>query len=905
MKRRSQNRGFRLPSAPFGDIRSITINLRPEAPETMAGTVNRPQETDEDLLYWCHRIYISMVEDSLDYIKEKEVVEKVREMLAFYADHFKVESLDRQLPTKELIKEIKNERKRMGEEVAEYYRRKHDPEDKGYATFETYDDAVSEFTAPLALVSRLRATRNLTFSTTGLKESLHTQREYFAKDRSMYGEEAQDPESVRKSIEREFKVFLEGIFEGYLKNEDALFNPTPLIEKPSSCTEKSYAEGGRTAIEQELVDKYVNKELVGEFLEQARRVAGLMRMAGCKDIPLPKGKRICEFSTDVSVDAKSRYGGVWNFQEIKLFACLCEGINIGMIDIQTDDITSPYVKFNDFKNFFGGTRIIEMADKDRTVSIASAISNTFLEFQGSQLRQVMMMAREEFVEGYKGSEDMGELLERFQGKDGNPGAFHWAAKSFIEGTYFTDSNDFSALHTEPISNNLGGPSFGFDTSIPRNELRLIIYITDYTAATEQMSHAFGNHMSKCLMEMCSPTGKFSGSHSLNLFASGISFLCKDFAIAYLKNSEDPEFIVESEDGVGFLMGLGMVKEVLHLSSCFASETGTRELDKSRAILGDDLMLLYLKHFFARSHFTGLVTNYGKAMASFFPQLTDRSMVAVLITGEGGEGGVFRLVPCTDSPPKLYALTKKYQQDKSFISEIPRFNPILMSIVSDDLSTISDWRTYWTIRYATHSMTEFEEILKDSEGVGVPIHYGGVFWASDFEEYQYLLVTCIPQLATLFSICDEGMTITIYSSCRKIDWRKEGLIRINDIYSHLSNSDETVLLTERGREDDEILFIDPTEEYFKKIHPKVRSDRAYPDQVFYVSASNIFNILEARERRKKFKGSHTPLFRRLPFKDCRLAPEDVGSLRYNLDYLQMLDKREVMSGRVPRPFIVGK
>ena len=79
----------------------------------------------------------------------------------------------------------------------------------------------------------------------------------------------------------------------------------------------------------------------------------------------------------------------------------------------TDASTCGFSFVLDSKLRFKGTRIVELAAKYRTVSVADGHVLPVLEMGGGSLREVLLNARSYFKEGYRVSQDMKETTRRF------------------------------------------------------------------------------------------------------------------------------------------------------------------------------------------------------------------------------------------------------------------------------------------------------------------------------------------------------------------------------------------------------------------------------------------------------------------------------------------------------------
>lgn len=135
---------------------------------------------------------------------------------------------------------------------------------------------------------------------------------------------------------------------------------------------------------------------------------------GVNNVKLHPGKTVQR--PFVGISPSQPYGSRHSFQDVKLLAFLVYGSQEQFFTLYPNDPSVDLICFDGSKPPYKGARIIELAGKDRTVSIGSAIYSVIGEYLSSQYRGILLTYRE-YVEGYKGSEIMEELLSRLNGTE--------------------------------------------------------------------------------------------------------------------------------------------------------------------------------------------------------------------------------------------------------------------------------------------------------------------------------------------------------------------------------------------------------------------------------------------------------------------------------------------------------
>lgn len=151
------------------------------------------------------------------------------------------------------------------------------------------------------------------------------------------------------------------------------------------------------------------------FIDESRRVAELAFKV-TELIGLPS----VEFDFDYTINDYTRddlpetqYFGVWSYQDYKLFCALHRAHTEGLIILDPDRECSPLpFAFTEKFRVLNGARIVELANKDRTISVSKCLCNIILEYIASQLRGVMIKARPEYSEGYFGKPTTDQLFSR-------------------------------------------------------------------------------------------------------------------------------------------------------------------------------------------------------------------------------------------------------------------------------------------------------------------------------------------------------------------------------------------------------------------------------------------------------------------------------------------------------------
>lgn len=121
----------------------------------------------------------------------------------------------------EEIKQVKDERKDMAADFEENIQGEYDPENLGFATFSSLEEAKIVLRSPLALMTMSKATRNMTFSNKGLLDSLNDQRECFREDLSSLAGPS-TPE-IEENI-RSLGEYMQEMFRNFKKAEPRTWN---------------------------------------------------------------------------------------------------------------------------------------------------------------------------------------------------------------------------------------------------------------------------------------------------------------------------------------------------------------------------------------------------------------------------------------------------------------------------------------------------------------------------------------------------------------------------------------------------------------------------------------------------------------------------------------------------------
>jgi hypothetical protein len=781
------------------------------------------------------------------------------------------------------IKQIKAERQAFAKDLEEIMRKKFDPHNKGYVEVENLETAKKMLNPALTLVSMARATRNLTFSNKPLIDSLREQSDCFSTDRSsMAPDSGIDNTDDIESLEK----FMQGIFQKFVDSNTDQWRPPRLRQKKTSCLESNVSAGGRNAFEVSVMESMLSVIVNSSNIDLLQRAFDTGALLGMKQVKLKKGERVRRnFIPD---GPKRPYGKYHSFQDIKLVSMLVYGVQEQKISIFPYDIGEDLIVFDGAKDRYNGTRIIELAGKDRTVSIGSAVISVIGEFLASQCRGILLHIPE-FTEGYLGGENMCELLSRMNASEGD------RTSPFDESATFLLQHPELLVHKEPKPETAKrrrteSGEFIENVNDDGRDCPLRILITDFTAATENISHRFSRLIASQFRLATMPGEILAGARWATAHASYIEFISSSFAIDYAGGAGG-EFSVESENGVGLLMGCAYTKEILHIASAWASSSEHDCLNRARLVLGDDLLLLLFSRFLKRAHMAGLQTNFSKTQITFMPTLTDRSIVIVKLVS--GQDAKFEILGCDIAPPKLYSVSAKYTEGREFYCTVPRIGAIRRSLVSEDLEAIRFPGMHREIEDVINSISFLREAAEHDLGRGIPLAYGGSSWLGEKDERDWMLSNCATGIANLFGANDGRFRVHIFHADRSHDWSKVGFIRIDTITHYITDYCPSFIGLNDKLESDrkEVL---KAKEFLAELYPEDISSREYPSSVFYISPEDILKIFS------ESYCSDNELFNYSTYKTVRLDNEDYGQDMSLLEYLDILASGVSTSAKVPRP-----
>jgi len=781
------------------------------------------------------------------------------------------------------IKRIKDERKEFATDIEIILRMKFDPFNRGYVIVNNMEEAKELLYPALALVSMARATRNMTFSNKPLIDSLGDQKDCFSKDRSSL-----NPESGVDNTEliESMNNYISEIFYRFHDASSGGWKPPKLRQKGSSCLERNTVSGGRNEFEMALVEALM-------AVVCSKTNIGLLRSAfevgvhlGMNPVELTIGEKVQRAL--VGTEPTEPFGKHHTFQDVKLVAVLVYGVQEQKITICPYDECEDLIIFDGPKDRYKGARIIELAGKDRTVSVGSAVISVIGEYLSSQFRG-MLIHTPEYTEGYLGSEVMEEMLSRMNaGSERGNSPFNLAVNHLLENPELLKHVDPRVPENKRRRNSVSG---NFQTGkLTDDELPLRALITDFTAATENISHRFAHLLAKQFRISAMPGEVFSGSRWPTAHAAFIEFIASDFGIDYA-GGLGGEYSVESNSGVGLLMGSSYTKEILHFASAWASNSEIDHMNRARLVLGDDLFLLIFSEFLKRAEMAGLQTNFSKTQITFMPTLTDRSIVIVRMGA--GNDKTFAVLGSDIHPPKLYSISAKYSEGQTFHCSIPRTGAILRSLVSEDLKQIRFPSLYKEIEDAMKTTGFLRELYEADPGKGIPLAYGGSSWLSDGQEREWMISNCAISIANLFGACDGRYRLNIFHTDREKDWRRVGFVRLDSVTHSITDYCPSFTgLSDRIQADRQI--IDSAKGFLGGIYPEEIEKRDYPSSVFYISPEDILKVFKDPYK------SDDDLFNYGNYKMVRLENKHFRSYSYLLDSLNVLTTGIATASRVKRP-----
>jgi hypothetical protein len=328
------------------------------------------------------------------------------------------------------------------EEVVSYLRSFSDDKGLGFVDVTSMRAADEVFGPYVKLITALRGTRNLTFGIKSIEESLQQQRDYFSEDLSDHA--TKDPnDPMFSEMCNQFRRFMRDLLQDFTERRSK-WDPAPLHQKGTACTEKLQKDGGRDAFDTGIVNDMLMTTISAHNQGRLILCADFMSQAlNCEEITLPFSARICNLSEFEK--REQIYFGVWNFQEMKLFCSLEYCLTNRLIDIDLESKTGDYLVFTEKGLRFAGSRIIEMADKDRTVCKGRASVGNIVGFIASKFRNMLLVARPEYHEGYLGGEEMTDFLSRLNGKESDRvSPFHSACQTILNGSSPSGLSSLSA-----------------------------------------------------------------------------------------------------------------------------------------------------------------------------------------------------------------------------------------------------------------------------------------------------------------------------------------------------------------------------------------------------------------------------------------------------------------------------